>query len=471
MSSRLLQLAAAHDGLIGSGGGVVPTPPDSGGTGGTGGGGITSTINARSAYSFNDFPGVNTHFHYTSASDPYMYELAGPYSSPEAAVYASMAVLKFRHVRNEFSQTTRIRTIMAYLNANQNVKMLFIAGSLLSLPLPSAATIATEIKARYVGMIDGVSGINEPDLAGNSNWINLTKNQQAAVYSNINPLGIPVYSPPLGIAGDITRFNQLGPVANADVNDMHIYPGGNEPSTDIDRNVTRATGTTGTFPNKPPTSFPTVVTETGYQTGMLYHGGNPPCPEDIEGIYAPKLVAEYYLRGFRRAYFYQLFDGRRDTNTASTSNSVVREKHFGLFAWDSGATPTFRAKPVATALGNLMTITADTGGAFIPQPLKAALTATSDVRSVLLGKQNGSYLLLLWRNVSLFTPNSSTTASGQGTRITPSPQTQAATLTLNAAAPLTLYQPTISAAAQSTRTSNSSHALTVGTDLLIVKIG
>jgi hypothetical protein len=120
-------------------------------------------------------------------------------------------------------------------------------------------------------------------------------------------------------------------------------------------------------------------------------------PEDVAGIYTPRLVGEFFWRGVARTYIYELADQGTD--------KTQREQNFGLLRHDMSE------KPAYVALKNLVTLVkeppAPKGDPFVPEPLDYQLAPPADVKlqplgANLLQKRDGTYVLLLWQQVSVY---------------------------------------------------------------------
>ncbi len=130
-------------------------------------------------------------------------------------------------------------------------------------------------------------------------------------------------------------------------------------------------------------------------------------PEDVAGVYTPRVLLEHYLRGEKRVYTYELIDEFDDPGLTNP------EAHFGLLRRD------LSPKPAYTAMKNLLGLLDDPGPAFTPAPLPVKVTGyPSDGKYVLTQKRNGQYVLLLWRDVSIYDPVTQTPQPVTPTNVT-----------------------------------------------------
>ena len=139
-------------------------------------------------------------------------------------------------------------------------------------------------------------------------------------------------------AGDLSQ--------NADYANGHMYPGGYRPSNEISQ-ITAAIR--GSIANKP-----LVTTEAGYHNAMNTTNGHRPVPEDVAGVYLPRLLLEHYLRGEKRLYSYELIDEFADPGLTNP------EANFGLLRRD------WSPKPAFTAMKNTLALLDDPGPSFTP---------------------------------------------------------------------------------------------------------
>ena len=172
----------------------------------------------------------------------------------------------------------------------------------------------------------------------------------------------------------------------------HMYPGGYKPSNEVSQITTAIRGSV-------PATKPLITTEAGYHNALNTTNGHLPVPEDVAGVYTPRVLLEHYLRGDKRVYTYELLDEFDDPALTNP------EAHFGLLHRD------FTPKPAYTAMKNLLGLLSDPGPAFTPQALPIKVTGfPSDGKYVVTQKRNGQYVVLLWRDVSDLRPGAQAAA-------------------------------------------------------------
>lgn len=132
-----------------------------------------------------------------------------------------------------------------------------------------------------------------------------------------------------------------------------------------------------------------AATEYGWSTPS--HQTDRTVSEAVQAQRVVAGVAAMAAAGFNPAFVYEL----RDEGVSDDS-----EQHFGLFRTD------WTPKPAATALMNFLSETRDSGnkaGAFQPKPLTVSIS-DPHVKSLLVAKSDGSYVIALWMNKHLGDP-------------------------------------------------------------------
>jgi hypothetical protein len=267
--------------------------------------------------------------------------------------------------------------------------------------------------------MESYEGPNEPDLVGILNWVTDTRSFMRTVYSSAktNPstsaipvIGNSLAGPPIDwvLLGDMTAFEDYGnihPYANTQ------YPSFNFPTALA--NEIRVSGSQTIY-----------VTEAGWSNATNAKDNSPNVSEDAAGRYMGRLFLETLLRGWPRTYAYELVDEQADPGLTDT------QRHFGLFRND------YSAKPAATVIANLIALMSDKGGSVRPSAVSYSLATTSPaVHHLLFQKQDGSYWLALWQEVSCWSE-----LNGRGTQGT-NPEV-AVKLTLpNAGSSIATYRP------------------------------
>ncbi|SFN60578.1 hypothetical protein SAMN05216573_116135 [Bradyrhizobium sp. Rc3b] len=260
----------------------------------------------------------------------------------------------------------------------------------------------------HPGSISAIEGLNEanhqPFSYNGSSSLTAAAQFQSALYQAVNAnaaLGsIPVYNLSLAY-NDPQGYSQLGDMSGSvDYANAHAY---------VSTSLTTGSSISATLsavmaaaPGKP-----VVITETGYttQANTQYLGVN----ETVQAKSILNTLVDAYKAGVSATYLYELFD--RDSSAGNTNP----EANFGLF--NSDGTP----KLAATAIHNLTTILADDGkGGLQPtDPLNYTLSnmpATGN--SMVLGKSNGAYELVVWAEPKLWKDSNDTEISNPTETVT-----------------------------------------------------
>ena len=223
----------------------------------------------------------------------------------------------------------------------------------------------------------------------------------AALKADAVTRDLPVIAPSTARAG---ANQQLRPLDAYDFLVMHSYAGGHKPSDslagDVNNNIKVARGlqSAGSIAKR------IVVTESGYHTAtganLVIAGVQPGISEATGAKYFPRHFAEYWNAGIVRTFSYEFLNEFADEATNA-------EASFGLVRRDFTPKPAYLAvKNLISLLGeakwNSQTKTWDKP-AFAPRALNFELSGdTKDVDSTLLQKADGSFILLLWREVSSY---------------------------------------------------------------------
>ena len=190
------------------------------------------------------------------------------------------------------------------------------------MPAAYVDTVATQLPPGSVESVEGSqrvgplrpAGLDLGRRAGDAGRRSSTRRPRPTR----RPRDLPVLAPALAFkwnyvtAGDMSQY--------ADNANAHMYPGGYKPSNEISQITTAIRGV---VPTKP-----LVTTEAGYHNALNTTNGHRPVPEDVAGVYRPRLLLEHYLRGEKRVYSYELIDEFDDPGLTNP------EAHFGLLRRD-----------------------------------------------------------------------------------------------------------------------------------------
>lgn len=344
----------------------------------------TSPRRARSAASFLDSIGINTHIHY--------YDTAyGNFS----LIKQRLQELGVRHIRDGGSDPTWIQRINEL--AGVGIKSTIVVDPNIGVGpnhsysnAPPGYSITQLVKEKLPGAVEAVETLNEFDffhygytqngqLLNGDTWVSylrdFTRDTYQAIKGDPATQNIAVIGPSF-VYGDSSE--KIGPLSQwVDYGNLHPY---NYPSNPGDGNLQRDMQTR----SKPFGDRPLVATEGGYHTG----GPNSerPVSEAVQGKYIPRMYLEKFNQGVHRTFSYELID--------QWQNADNKEANFGLLRNDGSAKPAF------TAQANLMKLLNDGSQPFSTGLLNYSLSGnTQNVRQTLLQKRNGEFYLVLWLEV------------------------------------------------------------------------
>ena len=170
--------------------------------------------------------------------------------------------------------------------------------------------------------------------------------------------------------GTLTQFSDLG--------NMHSYAGGQVPGSDFDRRWLPLT-------KQYSGDRPIIVTETGYHNAVNdRETTHKAVTEQVSAKYIPRTFLEFFNRGIKRTFLYELMDQRPAPDA---------ENNFGIIRADG--TP----KPAFYALRNMIQVLNDTPGNTASGGLSYYFSGNvKDLRHLLLQKSNGEFYLVMWLN-------------------------------------------------------------------------
>ncbi|MDH2343430.1 RHS repeat protein [Bradyrhizobium sp. SSUT77] len=406
---------------------------------------ITSTDQSvLSASAFTSSIGVNTHLSYAW----------GNYNNL-ALVEADLKYLGVTTLRDS---VTNIPAAQPVLDGLANAGYKFDLGVSSSVPATGAAGLQQYIdaldafQAAHPNSIIALEGLNEVNLQAfsynGSSTIEAAAQFQQAFYSAIKAdaslATIPVYNLTLAYddPADFAKLGNLG--ASSDYANSHAYVStGTTPQAALAAALKLASSVS---PNDP-----SVITETGYTTLSTtpFLGAN----ESVQAKSILNTLMDAFKDGVGTTYLYELLDRN------SSSSDTDPQSHFGLF-YDDG-TP----KLAATAVHNLTTILNDDGaGSGQPtSPLNYTLSNMPDSgNSMVLGKSNGAYDLVVWAEPKVWNPYTNTEISNP---------TQTVTVQLDGVhQSIKVYDPTGGTDPIATYTNASSFTIPVSDHPIIIEI-
>lgn len=317
-------------------------------------------------------------------------------------VVNQIADLGVRHVRSRLATDPEVSASFAQL-ARNGTQVQGVCGAFDD--PQTMREVMSEVADFYpdpASVFSAFEAINEPNNNGVP-WILETRAKTRELFEQRDRYGlaaVPIVGPALarvasgGVEGadTATQSANLGDLSPwIDRGNIHVYPRGLSPSTDLDEFIAWQRQACG--------DNPIYNTEGGYFTAANYSGGSYPVSDDAARQYVPRQVMENWIRGIRRFFLYELLD---DVDATSSD----RESNFGMIAV-SGSDPAaaWTPKPHYAAMKNFLSILSDRGPSHrIPRLACRITKGGPDVRSTMVHKRDGSHYLCLWRDVNVYDP-------------------------------------------------------------------
>jgi hypothetical protein len=316
------------------------------------------------ADAFVNSVGVDTHFNYGQSA----------YRSKYQAIREALIESGIRHVRDGS---------FAYSDP-QALASLGESGITHSVEFPvnvTAEQITSTLQA-FGSNVDFVEPQNEYDESDGSDphWPSEIVSEQKLLFSTVksNPAfaSIAVLGPSFGHPRDAAMVGPLD--AYEDAGNEHDYTCNSNPGTMNSTGI----GSITTLLRAATNAKPIWTTEVGYADNAS--GWACALPDSTIAKYDPRVIAERWLSGEPRTYFYQFADTFPDLNYDS----------MGLVTEDGSP------KAQYDAIQSLLSLLRDPGSSFTPKPLDYTIGGnTTNLKQVLLQKRDGSYYLLLWLEV------------------------------------------------------------------------
>jgi len=389
---------------------------------------------ARRADAFVDSIGVNTHTYYGT---PAYSDYAG---WRDKLLGSGIRYIRENLQRSSSRQVSRINDL--YAAGGIRASFIFDPRTDRGGTVPD---LFNRMKSSMLAATAQAEGPNEYENAHRSDWSTVAdaaRAYQAQLHKTINAdpatRHLTVLGPSVAYPSGYQAWGDLS--GSLDAGNMHSYSGGRMPSASLAEWMTAAATTSATKPVQ--------ATETGYHNAIGSLSGHLPASERAAGIYLPRLYLEYFRRGVRRTFAYELLSEGTDI--------LDIEDNFGLLRND------YSDKPAMTALRNLIALLEDPGPTFTAGTLNYTLTtAPGDVRRVLLQKRDGSFWLALWREVSVW---------DRINRVELYPRSASVTLSLDQPmATVRTYLPNVSEAPTGSWTGRTNVTLDIGPQVTLVE--
>ena len=340
--------------------------------------GQTQTEPARSANSFVDSIGVNTHLYYDNSV---YYRNYGDIIKPK------LLALGIHHIRDG-----AVINYNGYYDRLKELRNFGISASLSADPRGVTVQQAVEVVKGLGNAVEAIEGPNEYNNSGDGNWVNTVCTYVQQLYQAIKgdsaTAKLPVVAPSFTSEAAYKAVGDLS--AAVDYGNMHNYYAGRNPGTggwgsygygSLEWNMQVA--------QKQSSSKQVLSTETGYNNAVNTTSGNTAIPEAVAGKYIPRLFLEQFNYGIPRTWSYELID--------AYNNSNARDSNFGLLRNDGSE------KPAYSALKNLIGLLNDPGFDFKQATLDYSLSSNAtNLHHTLLQKCDGKFYLILWQELPSF---------------------------------------------------------------------
>lgn len=339
---------------------------------------------ARSAYSFVDSIGINTHLYYNDTNY---------YQKYQEIVKPKLLELGVRHIRDG-----GVRNLNGYLDRLQELKSNGISTTLIFDPRGGTPQQGLALVKELGNVVEAVEGPNEYELSGDSNWVQTLRQYMEQLYqlvkSDTQTSALPVLGPSLTSE---EAYFAVGNISNfVDYGVLHNYFSGHHPG-----NIGWGANGYGSIPygislsHKYAPGKPVITTETGYHNAINTQEGHLAVPENIAQKYIPRMFLEQFNQGIKQTFGYELMDLHHNPKRD------ISGLEFGLLRNNGEVKPSF------VSLKALIQLLKDPGGSkFSPGTLNYSLIGnTSNLHHLLLQKSNGKFYLVLWQETSGFDLN------------------------------------------------------------------
>ena len=240
------------------------------------------------------------------------------------------------------------------------------------------------IRDRLRLAVGALEGPNEYDGSPDPAWSANLRAWQRQLYARVKAdptlRALPVVGPTVIKPGSREVLGDLS--GSLDLGNLHPYTAGLMPTTrHIDDERRRAHVVSG--------DKPLIATEGGFHTALRMPDGanQPPVDERTQADYLQRMFLDHWISGLRRTFSYELVD------TVPNPGDDDGEDHFGLLHND------FSPKPSFDAVRNLIAVLRSVGRSDRARAVRLALDLPGDGHHLLLSRADGSFALVLWRDV------------------------------------------------------------------------
>jgi hypothetical protein len=260
------------------------------------------------------------------------------------------------------------------------------------------------IAQRYPQAVASFEGPNEPDRYCSAGWQQELSNFTTQLFEEVRKHPSPAISSKPIVAPSFVEVLHAGLDDQGryiNFGNAHPYTGCASPSPrHLDEVIAGA--------QKVNPGEPIFATEAGFHTAINYDpasGAQPPCDERTGAVYTLRTALEHFRAGIARSFFYEAID------LAPDPGRTEPEWNFGLLRND------FSPKPAYLALKNLLTAVG-TGAPAALEPLTLSVeSGPNDLRTLVLQRADGSYVIALWRLASVWDRHASTPIPVPGSKV------------------------------------------------------
>lgn len=346
-----------------------------------------AAVQARSAAAFVDSIGVNVHFTQRRTAYVTIFPL----------IKEKLLALGVRHIRDgaihrqgSFADTDQ-SALFRELGAS-GVRVTFIFDPNMS------KEFVQGFPARVAPSFNAYEFPNELDAPSNPDWANTLRDWapkfQSYIRSNAALESYQIIGPSLRAVGNPSHSTLGDLSAHIDFGNIHAYYISRHPATDgwggrgtapcdqwrygaLGYNVCNARRVSG--------AKPIIATETGWGSDVTKQNQ---VPESIQAKYLARMLLLHFDAGIARTFIYQFVDAGTD----------------GFYAYGL-LTASGQEKPAYKEIKALIGLLRDSGNVGFPGTLAYSLAGdTSDLRTLLLQKSDGSFRAIVWIEKAGFDP-------------------------------------------------------------------
>ena len=374
----------------------------------------STTVTPKKADSFAKMIGVGIHANF-----------GGEWQDRFEEWHPMLGELGVRYVRTSLGTSNRARDILNTLHRRYKIQSNLVytiqdKGILDPSKIEAQLKFARdEVGRNKIIAIEGPNEMSKTERPApngewvtNPQWARDVRRFQRTLYDQTKEIfgdGMPVLAPTIWRRVE-SDFRQLRNIEDrADIANLHYYTGALKPTTYsiFEEPETESLAFALSLARINVPRAPVQITEFSYNTGRDGGESKFAVPATIQSKYTARSLADFYLRGVRRAYYFNLMDRSDRDNPEKFERGLIADG------------PRLRRKLVFFTVKNLVHIMDDRGENFTPRDFTYALDGNlTNVRHLVFQKRNGRYFIMLWLNANSYdrgTPK----IPGRELRVTP----------------------------------------------------